>query len=180
MSFPRPLNTYSAGGNLLHLSKEACLEEVPYLCRGQNWEYFLLPNYMSSNSSKLPKFFPPPSHIIFCFPLISNFSKLLTMIVYKVQLNGYPAILMDEHDEVYHCWGRSWSKNVRMLCWDLGQLVCMPAHEIKIDLAKTHSLCHNEAIPLLPLVTTVHIIDYIFSSHFKVVSLISLSSFIEI
>lgn len=47
--------------------------------------------------------------------------------------------------------------------------------------AKKHILyVTSKPFPLLPLVTTLHNIDYIFPSHFKVVSIIHLSSFIEI
>lgn len=70
---------------------------------GVRTECFLLRSYVSSNSSKLPKFLPPSSHITFSFYLISNFSKLLIMIVDKVQFSGYPAILMDEPDGGDHC-----------------------------------------------------------------------------
>lgn len=131
MSFPRPLNTYSAGDNLLHLYKEAGLEDVPYLYRSQSCECFLLPSYGSWTHQNSHFFLLPTSHL----PLISYFSKPLIMIVDKVQFSGYPTILMDEND-AHHCWGGGCSRNSKMLCWDPGQLVCTSARGTKVDPAK--------------------------------------------
>lgn len=57
--------------------------------------------------SKTPQsnffFFLPTSYFL-SLPFISYFSKLIIMIVDKVRFSGYPAMMMDECDEVNHCW----------------------------------------------------------------------------